>query len=215
VVDIFEFWSRVQRGTLVHPADRKVFDRLDPAKHGFQLNCLPGCFAGRLRSAPIVLLFLSPGYSETDVTDAESDDGKNYRFRSWQGDAPFREVGPGKKWLESRTRIFADFSTVRQSFATLNIGAYHSRDVRSFASLLALPSSRVSLSWAQETLFPQAEAGERIVICMRSAAYWGLEVGRLYRGTLFAPHVNRGGHLIKNDENKRLVEIVKSRLTVP
>jgi hypothetical protein len=37
--------------------------------------------------------------------------------------------------------------------------------VRSYASLLALPSSRVSMEWAQSVLFPQAEAGRRIVIC--------------------------------------------------
>ncbi len=76
-----------------------------------------------------------------------------------------------------RTKSFGDFKTVKDKIALLNIGAYHSVDVRSFASLLALPSSRVSLGWAQDVLFPDAEAGKRIVICMRSAAYWGLEQG--------------------------------------
>ena len=212
MVDIFEFWSGAERGTLVHPADREVFNRLDAAKHGFQLGCLSGCFAGRLRTAPIVLLYLSPGFSPADLDDAASEDGKDYRFRSYTGDQPFRDTGPGAKWLRSRTKRFADFATVREKFATLNIGAYHSTNVRSFASLLALPSSRVSLSWAQEVLFPQAEAGKRIVICMRSAECWGLDVGRQYSGTLFAPRVNRGGHLIKNEENARLVALVKSTL---
>jgi hypothetical protein len=78
--------------------------------------------------------------------------------------------------------------------------------------LLALPSSRVSLAWAQEVLFPAAEAGDRIVICMRSAAYWGLEAGRNYSGTLFAPLVNRGGHLLKNPQNKRLIALVRERV---
>src|SRR5712691_10488432 len=55
-----------------------------------------------------------------------------------------------------------------------------STDIRSFAALLCLPSSRVSLGWAQDVLFPDAEAGKRIVICMRSAAYWGLEQGQKY-----------------------------------
>lgn len=212
MVDIFKFWSEVEHGTLVHPADREVFNRLDATRHGFQLDCLPGCFAGRLRSASVVLLYLSPGLSPADLTDAASEDGKEYRFRSYTGDQPFRDNGPGAKWLRSRTKSFVDFATVREKFATLNIGAYHSTNVRSFASLLALPSSRVSLSWAQEVLFPQAEAGKRVVICMRSAEYWGLDVGRQYGGTLFAPRVNRGGYLIKNDENARLVALVKSIL---
>jgi hypothetical protein len=84
--------------------------------------------------------------------------------------------------------------------------------VKSFGSLLALPSSPVSLGWAQDVLFPDAEAGKRIVICMRSASYWGLEQGRKYEGSLFAPEVNRSGYLLKNHENDRLVELVQKRL---
>jgi hypothetical protein len=71
---------------------------------------------------------------------------------------------------------------------------------------VALPSSRVSLAWAQEKLFPEAEAGKRIVICMRSATYWGLETGRKYKGTLFAPPANRGGHLLNGPTKKKLFE---------
>jgi hypothetical protein len=87
----------------------------------------------------------------------------------------------------SRTKNFGDYETVKNKIALLNIGAYHSADVRSFGSLLALPSSRVSLGWAQEVLFPDAEAGKRVVICMRSASCWGLERGRKYGKSLFAP----------------------------
>ena len=61
-------------------------------------------------------------------------------------------------------------------------------------------------------LFPQAEAGERVVICMRSAAYWGLETGRSYGKGLFAPHVTRSGHLRKNRDNRRLVELARAKL---
>jgi hypothetical protein len=212
MTDIFEFWSRIERGAHVHPADAKTFDRMDAERHGFQLECLPGCFGGALKSAPIVLLYLSPGFSDADIPDAESEEGKDYRFRSWQGDEPFRDHGPGRVWLASRTKIFCDYETVKRNFAVLNIGAYHSKDVRSFASLLALPSSRVSLAWAQDVLFPEAEAGKRVVICMRSAAYWGLDTGRKYEGTLFAPPVNRSGHLIKSPDRDRLIGLIKSRL---
>jgi hypothetical protein len=89
----------------------------------------------------------------------------------------------------------------------------HGLSSDALGSLLALPSSRVSVGWAQDALFPDAEAGRRIVICMRSASYWGLEQGRNYEGTtLFAPEVNRSGYFIKNDANDRLVELVRKRL---
>jgi hypothetical protein len=70
IVDIFEFWSQISRGENVHPADRKVFERMDPHKHGFRLDCLPSSFGGRLRDALVVLLYLSPGFGEQDVIDA-------------------------------------------------------------------------------------------------------------------------------------------------
>jgi hypothetical protein len=105
--DIFDFWFQIERGAKVHPADVQTFGRMDAARHGFQLDCLPGCFAGRLRTAPIVLLYLSPGFSEADLADAQSEEDKAYRLRSWQGDEPFRDTGPGQPWLESRTKVFA------------------------------------------------------------------------------------------------------------
>lgn len=212
MTDIFEFWGRMKRGERIHPADKKAFERMEAERHGFQLDCLPGCFGGKLRTAPIVLLYLSPGFSQLDIADARSREGQDHRFKSWQGDEPFRTNGPGFKWLTSRTKLFCDPETVRHNFAVLNIGAYHSKDVRSYSSLLALPSSRVSISWAQEVLFPEAEAGKRIVICMRSAAYWGLDTGRKYKGTLFAPLVNRSGHLLKSPQRERLIKLVRARL---
>lgn len=212
IQDIFEFWSRIGRGEHVHPADKRVFDRLRPEKHGFRLDCLPACFGGHLRDAPVVLLYLSPGFSERDVVDAQTDEGKDYYFRRYQGYEPPRDLGVAKSsWMKSRTKRFGNWEVLKDKIALLNIGAYHSVDVKSFASLLALPSSRVSLDWAQDVLFPDAEAGKRIVICMRSAAYWGLEQGQKYKGTLFAPMVNRSGHFLKNDENRRLVDLVQTR----
>ncbi|RZN20107.1 hypothetical protein [Bradyrhizobium sp. Leo121] len=212
MADIFEFWSRIEHGAHIHPADVEAFNRMDAKRHGFQLECLPGCFTGKLKTAPIVLLYLSPGFSQFDLADARSKEGKDYRFRSWRGDEPSRDHGAGYTWLASRTKLFCDYEVVKQNFAVLNIGAYHSKDVKSYSSLLALPFSRLSLAWAQEVLFPDAEAGRRVVVCMRSAAYWGLDVGRKYKGTLFAPSVNRGGYLIRNPERERLIAVVKSRL---
>jgi hypothetical protein len=38
MTDIFEFWSQIKRGARVHPADVKAFQRMDAARHGFQLD---------------------------------------------------------------------------------------------------------------------------------------------------------------------------------
>ncbi len=209
-MDIFKFWSEIKHGEKIHPADKDVLGRINPDKHGFSTDCLPACYMGNLRSAPIVLLYLSPGFGEQDLKDAKSKAGKDYYFRRWKGDEPLPSPdGAGHSWLKSRTKIFGDYDFIKDKIAVLNIGAYHSKDVRSYSSLLALPSSRTSLSWAQNFLFPQAEAGKRVVICMRSAAYWGLESGKQYGKALFAPHVTRSGHMIQNSQYPKIINAAK------
>jgi hypothetical protein len=76
MMDILEFWSQIKRGETVHPADREVFARINPEKHGFQLDCLPASYGGKLKTAPVVFLFSSPGYSAFDLEDAQSEQGK-------------------------------------------------------------------------------------------------------------------------------------------
>lgn len=212
-MDIFEFWSHIGRGENIHPADKSVFARIDPKKHGFRTDCLPTCYLGRLRSAPVVLLYLSPGFEEQDLKDAASDKSKKYYSKVWIGNEPLPGIGgAGHQWLKSRTKPFADYKIAKDKIAILNIGAYHSKKVKSCSSLLTLPSSRTSIAWAQDVLFPDAESGKRVVLCMRSAAYWGLDIGKTYGKSLFAPQVNIGGYLIKNDKNKQLIETVHKRL---
>lgn len=211
--DIFEFWSQIGRGEHVHPADKTIFNRMAPEQHGFRLDCLPGCFGGRLRDAPLVLLYLSPGFNAADIADAQTEEGIDFYFRRYKGYELPRDLGKAKSsWVTSRTKEFGAWEKVRDKIAVLNIGAYHSINVKSPAMLMALPSSRVSLNWAQHVLFPEAEAGKRIVICMRSAALWGLQLGRTYGQGLFAPSVIRSGHLKKNDQNRSLIKLVQDRL---
>lgn len=207
MIDIFQFWSEIGRGEKIHPADRSAFARMDAKRHGFRLDCLPAAFGGRLRDAPLVLLYLSPGFSRADLAAVKTDGGRDYYVRRWQGYEP-----AATDWTRSRTKNRGPWEKVRQKVAVLNIGAYHSISVQSYASLLALPSSRVSMEWAQGVLFPEAEAGRRIVICMRSAPYWGLDPGRRYGKCLFAPRVNRAGYLIKNDDNQRLIRLIRARI---
>src|SRR5262245_43086064 len=37
--DIFEFWSQIARGEHVHPADRRVFDRIRPVRASEEARC--------------------------------------------------------------------------------------------------------------------------------------------------------------------------------
>ncbi len=101
---------------------------------------------------------------------------------------------------------------MRTKFAILNIGAYHSEKFVDRPLLAALPSSRVSIDWAQHVLFPEAIAGRRVVVCLRSAKFWGLKEGKRYGKALFAPPVTRRGHMIHGRERNAIIREVKAAL---
>jgi hypothetical protein len=196
--DIFRFWAQIKPHEMIHPADRDVFDRVGELGHVFDLRCLPGSFAGRLRDAPVVLLYLSPGFSEHHLVEARTARTRKKAVERRRGCQPFSADPARHKWLTSRTGSFGiEYETLRHKVAVLNIGAYHAKNFKDYPLLAALPSSRVSLDWAQHVLFPQAIRGERVVICLRSARYWGLKAGTRYGRSLFAPSVTRGGHMRK------------------
>jgi hypothetical protein len=94
-------------------------------------------------------------------------------------------------------------SIAASGIAFLNIGAYKSREMNDTELLAALPSSRVCLDWAQQELFPAAEAGKRVVICLRAAKFWGLKPGTDYPGALFSPKVNRAGDMLRKEPADR------------
>jgi hypothetical protein len=73
--DLFEFWSSIVPSDRIHPADSEVLRRIGDC-HDFNLDCLPSCFMGPLRAAPVVLLFLSPGFKNEDLEEANSESDK-------------------------------------------------------------------------------------------------------------------------------------------
>jgi len=162
MTDIFDFWSQIGAADHIHPADREFF--AGSQSHGFDHRGLPGCFMGPLRTAPVVLLYLSPGAD--DGTDADSQTNQQRQMRMRAGNEPL--PGPTDaeatwKWWKSRTDCFGeDWHLLRSKVAFLNIGAYHSKEVKDTKLLLSLPSSRVTLDWAVHTLLPQAKVGERL-----------------------------------------------------
>lgn len=212
--DIFEFWSQIGPKDRCHPADKEVFRRLGKGGHGFNLRGLPGCFMGPLRSAPVVLLYLSPGRGpDESFTPTKSDVDRAISRRLGNDPLVQKEEHEGAyKWWTSRTKCFGAPSTLSTKIATLNIGAYNAENFKDHGLLAALPSSRVSLSWAQEELFPAAERGERIVICLRATEYWGLQRGESYGKSLFAPEVTRGGHMHNTPMKTKIIAAVRQAL---
>lgn len=209
--DIFEFWNKIPLSATVHPADKPIFDRL--GSHSFSTKALPSCFMGPLKTAPVVLLFLSPGLSEEDESSDNHAHGE-WLQRNREGLEPLVPPTIHKgayKWWTERTALFGKPQQIAGKVAFLNIGAYRSKFFTDHAVLAALPSSRFCLDWAQNLLFPQAEKGERVVVCLRAARWWGLEAGKAYTGNLFAPKVTRGGHMLRT-ERDQIIEAVKQAI---
>ena len=217
--DLFDLWCASPDDAMVHPADALVFSRVP---HGFRRDCLPIGFFGPLRTAPVVLLFLSPGYSDPfDREHARSPEGQAYYRgqRDGRGRLPSAsEHGPAHAWLQRILRQFAvDVSVAADKVAVLNIGAYHSASFADYGMLTALPSSRAALDHAQTVLFPAAEAGDRTVVCLRSARLWGLspgekKVGQRYGSGLFVPPYTQGGLMHHGEMRSTVIEAVRAAL---
>ena len=198
--DIFDFWAGCAPDAHVHPADAAVLGRVP---HGFDLGCLPIPFTGPLRTAPVVLLFLSPGSADGEA--AMSGSGAHRAWHGFQrtGWAPMpseAEHPHAWAWWSKVVRQFGvEPGDVRDRFAVLNIGAYHSKAFKDWHMPAALPSSRATLDWAQGVLFPQAERGERVVVCLRSARLWGLGKGTHTGVSLHAPRHTRSGIMLAGE----------------
>lgn len=178
---------------------------------------MPASFDGPLRTAPVVLLYLSPGLSKgADYADTNSVAGRARYRRRWEANEPL----PGPKenerawnWWKSRTGCFGAWQDLQNKIAVLNIGAYHSKTFADAPLLAALPSSRVSIGWAQDVLFPEAIAGRRVVVCLRAARFWGLREGMRYGRALFAPPVTRAGHMKHGEMREEVIRAAKEAIS--
>ena len=214
--DIFKFWAGLTpEDAHVHPADANVLTRV---VHNFKLDCLAAPFIGPLQTAPVVLLFLSPGLDEGDVRHATTADARAYYTRQREGcsDLPSdQEHASARNWASRIVKHFeVDYDDNRNKIAFLNIAPYKSKTFEHWNMLAALPSARAALGWAQTVLFPKAAAGDRTVVCLRSAKYWGLGKETKIGVSLFAPKFTRGGFMHKGEGTIRdeVVAAVKSAL---
>ncbi len=211
-VDIFEFWSQVGLGEKQHPQDREVLQRV---KGSFEFDCLPSPFIGPLKTAPVVLLYLSAGFEDYDSEYAKEEAGCRFIQAQHTGTQALPAESDHRtawKWWMKRTKCFGEWQKLRDKIAVLDVCGYHSRTFRDYPLLTALPSCRVSLDWAQTVLFPKAISGERVVICLRSPQYWGLDAGnegKKYGKSLFAPRVTRSGHMLKRPIREEIIREAK------
>ena len=162
----------------------------------------------------MVILFLSPGFSQSDQAHAKSPEGQAYYKQSRSGvcDLPSSEEHAGfSTWAAGIVRQFGvEYEEVRSKIAFLNIGAYKSKSFNDWPRLIALPSCRMAVSWAQSSLFPEAENNKRIAICLRSARHWGLEPGKTYKGSLYAPVHGRGGIMNHGHQREEISKLVRA-----
>ena len=200
--DIFDFWAQIAPTAHVHPADVAVLAR---AKHAFDLKALPGCFMGPLRSAPVVLLFLSPGLSEQDeATPALVEWHRRNRLGT---SLVSKETHLSAYRWWTRHEEFWRSGGIGEHDAFSILGRIIPRRSQNHGLLAALPSSRVSLDWAQNVLFPEAEAGKRVVVCLRSAKY-GVGERQEIRWHSVAPNVTRGGHIA--GQQRKIIEAAQA-----
>ena len=219
-VSIFDYWAGVPGDARMHPDDKDVLARSD---HGFELNCLPSNIDGKLKDAPLVLLFVNPGMDDADLKEAD-DPIAQEKYRGMRsGTRALRgedDASRAYKWLAPLTKEFGPWEDVQQKAAVLNIAAYHSKAFKSPHMLAALPSCRVCLDWAQTVLFPEAVAGERVVICLRAARFWGLrhqeaqrsQEVRKFGTSLFAPLTLRNGQMREPAERAAVVAAARRAL---
>jgi hypothetical protein len=112
----------------------------------------------------------------------------------------------------SKRSSFWEAGQVAVKIAVLSIGAYHSAEFHDWHMLTALPSSRVTLDWAQTILFPEAEAGNRVVVCHCSSRLWGLERGECHGEALFVPPCTPNGFMHHNAMRETVTAAVRAKL---
>jgi hypothetical protein len=212
-----DFWNispeelRTDEGMFVHPEDREDVENLFDYHKDF-LNTYPAPYWGPLRTAKLVLAYAGPGNTigqgeNGDVGQAQSVDWLARRHNSLSGDAPLDDKlhhGVLQSWFRTRLRSVlkdrdANLDQFSNAIAFINLTAYRGTETK-WEEVAFLPSTQVMRNWARSDLFPDAEAGRRVVIIMRAHKWWGIRKAPWSKGSLFAPPVNRAGVLLSEQD---------------
>jgi hypothetical protein len=144
---------------------------------------------------------LNGGLNGVEQDEAKMPDVRKLMAQNLGGDAPlptFATNPGGREWTERRlTQFGLSYKTASTKVAFVNLIPYRSREgAKDLRMLDCLESTRLVRAWAHDTLFPEAEAGKRVVVCLRSARAWGLEPDTQRGLSLFTPKFNRAGFML-------------------
>jgi hypothetical protein len=217
---LLQHWAKATPDHLhIHPDDA---DALRSNSHGFELRVGVGAWMGPIRSAPVVLLYLNGGLSDPEqvIRASQDTETREETIRTLHGSAPlfsFKTDPGGRKWTTARLGQFGvTYDSAASKVAFVNLMPYKSRNGSENEHMIQrLKSSCLVRQWANDTLFPEARRGERVVVCMRSATQWGLQTGTTgtkYGESLYAPKTNRSGFMHHGPMREEITKAVRQRV---
>lgn len=166
-------------------------------KNIFALDVPPGHINGNLRTAPVVVLFLNPGFEDEDKQVFEKEDCRILLFEPIRGESDFPLwFNRWRKWFLQRVKL--DGMTdekIGKNVSIFNVCSYASRDAKRLkpSILNSLPSSQAAIEYLHEVLIPQAQRGERFIVVCRTAWAWKIDKS-IECDTIKFVKNPRGGH---------------------
>lgn len=206
----------------IHPKDKKIIDKLNKIEcknidlylnnsNNYAINpkydsyihskLLPSPYCGDLRNAKVFILFLNPGFEESNYIDENNNDvieavkgtvAQNFEnkiFDSYKQFSfnPLFSNTDGAHWIRKKfdgiIKKFSqdtdkDYIEARKIFANniamLELFPYHSRTFNlNKETLNKLDSCKLMKKYV-DSLKLRAENNEILLICLRSASRWGL-----------------------------------------
>lgn len=171
--DLPTYWGRMHRSALgwTHPDDERV---LGSEPHTFNLQYPPPAFVGNVTSAKVIILVANGGY-DPRVTprefEAPSSETLYLQRLTQPTTAKWSEVAPYYGRVNYAAMLFSGLA------AAVNLCAYRSPKISQEPAnrrvIRNLPSARYNQDWLANTVFPQAEAGERLIVGKR-CGLWDL-----------------------------------------
>jgi len=183
---IFDFWKKLPDKSCVHPEDLEVVEKCNGV---FELHVPPGHINGQLKTAPVIALFLNPGF--------EDEKCRELLFKQIEGESDFPLwFNRWRQWFIPRVKI-GDMTEaeIAKNVSIFNVCSYASKDAKLLtpAILKKLPSTQVAIKYLHEVLIPQAQRGERFIVVCRAAWAWKIDKALECDNIKFVNNP-RGGH---------------------
>lgn len=168
-----EYWMALKKTDLgwAHPEDLMAFRS---SQHSFNLDFPPPAFVGDILNARLIVLAANGGYKK-DVTSKEfAAPGSEDRYMERLTDpshVDWSEVAPYYRGINYADLVFSGAAVI------VNACAYRSPKISNEPEnrklIERLSSVRFTRRWLLETIFPEAEAGQRLIIGKRHGL-WNL-----------------------------------------